>query len=261
MASNTGNVVPTNLTFTTGIVPIAVGVLNPANSPQTVWDCGVGMNYAVMTTVVTGSPVSFTIVLEGTYDGSNWTVLATTTNVAGENQFAASSVPFTNLRARCTAVSGGTNPTVDVFVTASQQALDSTVTGASAATNGIGTKVALGSVSPTTAQSAATSGVGTTVDFGSAVGTIEWQIVPTGTVTAGQVSMQVSLDGATWFSPPTAAFNNLSQATLANPYVLVTGTNALFDLGTGNVACRYARANITTPITGGATLTVLISGY
>lgn len=261
MAGNTLTSVQTNQTFTTGVVPLAQGVLNPANSPQNVWDCGVGMYFASMTTTVTGSPASFTILLEGTYDGSTWFTLATTTNVAGETVFGSSTAPFTNLRARCSAVSGGTNPTVDVFVTASENAVQSTATGSAAATNGIGSKVAVGSISPTTAQSAATTGNGTVVDFGSAVGTLMWQIVPTGTVTAGAVAMEISLDGATWFTPPTAIFSNYSGATLANPYVLVTSTNALFDIGTGNIAVRYARARISSNVTGGATVTVQISGY
>lgn len=120
MAANTGTAAPSNQTFTTGVVPIVVGVLNPANSPQTTWDAGVGMTYASVTTVVTGSPASFTILLEGTYDGNTWTTLATLTNTAGETQFSTGLVPFTNLRARCTAVSGGSSPTVNVFATASQ---------------------------------------------------------------------------------------------------------------------------------------------
>lgn len=135
MAGNTTASVQSNLTFTTGVVPIVVGVLNPANSPQSVWDCGVGMNYASIDTVVTGSPASFTIVLEGTYDGNTWTTLATTTNVAGEVQYSTGAIPFTNLRARCTAVTGGSSPTVNVFVTASQTPIQITAGGTSPANN------------------------------------------------------------------------------------------------------------------------------
>lgn len=272
MPGNTAASVQSNQTFYTSPVPIAVGVLNPANSPQTVWDCGVGMTYAAMTTVVTGSPASFTIVLEGTYDGSNWTTLATTTNVAGETQFSNGTIPFTNLRARCTAVSGGTSPTVNVVATASQTpftqttggALPGTVVNQGATNLGLqtGWPVAVGAVSPTVAQNAQTTGNGTVVDFGSARGTVMWQIVPAGTITGGAVAMEISLDGNTWFTPPTANFTNYSGATLANPYVLVTGTNALFDLGAGNTAARYARARISSNVTGtGASVTVNVSGY
>lgn len=131
MAGNTTTATQTNQTFYTSPVPIAVGVLNPVNSPQSVWDCGVGMTYASMTTVVTGSPVSFTILLEGTYDGVNWSTIATATNVAGETQYGTGLVPFTNLRARCTAVSGGSSPTVNVVATASQQPFQNTGGGTS----------------------------------------------------------------------------------------------------------------------------------
>lgn len=131
MAGNTQASIQSNETFYTTPVPIVVGVLNPANSPQTVWDCGVGMNYASMTTVVTGSPASFTIVLEGTYDGNTWTTLATTTNTAGETVYATGLIPFTNLRARCTAVAGGSSPTVNVVATASQTPLVRTQGGTS----------------------------------------------------------------------------------------------------------------------------------
>lgn len=106
---------PDNQQFSTTPVPIVVGVLNPANTGNFVWDCGTIYNFASMTTVVTGSPVSFTVVLEGTVDGTNWFTLITTTNVAGESQFSGTSVPFSNLRARCTAVSGGTSPTINVY--------------------------------------------------------------------------------------------------------------------------------------------------
>lgn len=134
MAGNTNATIQSNQTFTTGVVSLASGVLNPANSPQNVWDCGVGMTYASITTAITGSPASFTILLEGTYDGTTWATLATCSNTAGETQFSTGLVPFTNLRARCTAVSGGTSPTVNVFATASQTPFSATSGGASPAT-------------------------------------------------------------------------------------------------------------------------------
>ena len=134
MAGNTTATVQSNQTFTTGVVSLATGVLNPANSAQSVWDCGVGMTYASITTVVTGSPASFTILLEGTYDGTNWTTLATCTNTAGETQYATGLIAFTNLRARCTAVTGGTSPTVNVFATAAQTPFTATSGGTSPST-------------------------------------------------------------------------------------------------------------------------------
>lgn len=119
-----------------------------------------------------------------------------------------------------------------------------------------------GNVNPVTSLSAATTGNGATVDFGTAQQAISFSIVATGTVTAGQVTMQVSPDGVNWFTPPAPSatnlnFNNNSAATLANPYVLVTNTAALFTV-TAAVA-RYARAIVSTNVTGGATVTVTIS--
>lgn len=117
MPSSTTTSVQSNETFTTGgFVSLATGVLNASS-----WNTGVGMNYAEVTTEVTGSPASFTILLEGSVDGgTNWTTVATCSNTAGETQFTTGLVQFTSLRARCTAVSGGTSPTVNVVVTTSQ---------------------------------------------------------------------------------------------------------------------------------------------
>jgi hypothetical protein len=78
------------------------------------------MNYAEVSTIVTGSPSSFTILVEGSLDGQTWVTLVTLNNVAGETQWSTGSVQFLSLRARCTAVSGGTAPTVNVYVTTSQ---------------------------------------------------------------------------------------------------------------------------------------------
>lgn len=255
MAGNTLSAVQANQTFTTGVVPLVVGVLNPPNTPQFVWDCGVGMTYAIMTTLVTGSPASFTIVLEGTYDGVNYVTLATTTNVAGESTFATGLIPFTNLRARCSAVSGGTNPTVNVFATASQTPIVPN-------TGGIAPSTPLGTITAATTLSAATTGNGTTIDFGSARHAFTFQITPAGTITAGQVQIQLSLDGVSWSSVPTASLGNVSGAVLANPYVLVTGTTALFTVGSASLACRYARINVSTNVTGaGGSVSAIISAY
>lgn len=119
-----------------------------------------------------------------------------------------------------------------------------------------------GNVNPVTTLAAATTGNGTTVDFGTAQQAISFSIVATGTVTAGQVTMQISQDGVTWNTPPAPAatnlnWNNNSAATFANPYVLVSNTAAMFTL-TAAVA-RYARAIVSTNVTGGATVTVTIS--
>lgn len=104
-----------------------------------------------------------------------------------------------------------------------------------------------------------TSDTANVVDFNTVVQTISWQIVPAGSVSAGAVTLQVSLDGTTWVSIPAAALTNLSGATLANPYILVTGTQAV--ICAANVAARFARAIVSTNITGtGASVTVLVAG-
>lgn len=115
MPSNTNTSVQSNETFSTSPVPIATGVLN-----TTAWNTGVAMNYVEVNSIVTGSPASFTILIEGSLDGQTWVTVATLTNVAGENQFSTGSVFFLSLRARCTAVSGGSSPTVNIYVTTSQ---------------------------------------------------------------------------------------------------------------------------------------------
>lgn len=107
----------------------------------------------------------------------------------------------------------------------------------------------------------ATTGNGNPVDFGTAIDTVMFTIVPTGTITGGTVSMKISTDGVNFFQPPTAVIQNFSGATQANPYVLVTSTNALFDIGTVGMAIRYARADVASNVTGGGTVTVSIAGH
>lgn len=102
-----------------------------------------------------------------------------------------------------------------------------------------------------------TSATPNVVDFNQMAENVTFEIVVSGTVTAGTVTLQVSVDGKTWFSPPTAAFTNLSGATLANPYVLVSSTNALFTLT--NLAVRYAQVIISANVTGGATVSAYVS--
>lgn len=105
----------------------------------------------------------------------------------------------------------------------------------------------------------ATSGKGNTVDFNTTQRVITFQVVANGTITAGTVGLELSIDGSTWFEPPVASITNLSAATLAQPYVLVTATNALFAVA--NVGARFARTNIIANVTGaGGSVTTLISG-
>lgn len=104
---------------------------------------------------------------------------------------------------------------------------------------------------------ARTINAGSIIDFNQAVNTISFEIIPNGTITAGAVTLQISPDGVNWFAPPTANVVSQSGATAANPYTLVTGTNALFTVA--NCACRFARVLISTTVTGG-TVSAFISG-
>ena len=91
---------------------------------------------------------------------------------------------------------------------------------------------------------------GTAVDFGQSVSRVGFSIVGSSGVSAGAVTMQISVDGTNWVTPPTAAFTNNSAATLANPYTVTASSVAFFTLNTA--VARYARVNVTTPIVGGA---------
>lgn len=107
---------------------------------------------------------------------------------------------------------------------------------------------------------------GVTCDFGSSKKTISWQVVPTGAITAGAVTLQISSDGNTWFTVPIASAQTpadglitLGPAAAANPTTLATGAQQLMCTNIA-VAIRYARANISTTITGaGAGVIVQIS--
>lgn len=119
--------------------------------------------------------------------------------------------------------------------------------------------VATGTTTPGTSLTAATAVAnGTTIDFGAAMRDIAFQVTANGTITAGQVTLQVSVDGVTFTAPPAASLTNNSAATLANPYVLATGVTLLATLK--DCGCRYARVNVSTTVTGaGGSVTALIS--
>lgn len=258
MAGNTGTSIQENETFTTGVVPIVVGVLNPVNTAQSVWDCGVGMTYAMITTTVTGSPASFTIILEGTYDGSNWTTLATTNNTSGETRFSTGIVPFTNLRASCTAVSGGSSPTVNVFATASQSPLLATVS-----SNNPGIVVSQGTSSATTSLSAAVGTVtGAVADFGTMRNAATFQVVVAGAPTGGTVTFFGSLDSSTFIPLTNASTLAGTAGTLTAGVLNMSGTtNALIRptvAGDDSFAIRYFRADVSGALTGGASPTVTV---
>ena len=256
MVANTNNSTPSNVTFTTGVVTLAVGVLNPPNSPQTVWDCGVGFNYAAMTTVITGAPSACQIVLEGTYDGSTWTIIATGNSTTGDTEILSSgSVFFTNLRARAVTVTGGTSPTVNVFVTASQTPMTVTTTSGTL-------PVAVGSINSGTSLNAATTTVtGNAVDHGFAALSTCFQITASAGTTAGAVTLNGSVDNTNYAVLTAATLLGGSGATVTNGVVTFTAPGTvLVSLGANNAAFRFARADVTTSMTGG-NVTAKIAGF
>lgn len=264
MATNTGSSVISNQTFITSVVSVLVGVLNPPNSPQTTWDCGVGMNYAAMTTQFPSAPGTVTILLEGTYDGSTWFTLATTTSVSGETQYSNGLLPFTNLRARCTAVTGGSSPTVNVFVTASQTPMvgntsgtipNTTVAQGSGTLSEPGWLVAEGYINPTQNLTNATTTVtGAVADFQTARQSATFQVLAGAGVTGGAVTFLGSIDGTTFTTLTTASiFAGIGAMASGVLTMTAAGSTLVSPGGVGNdmMAIRYFRADVTTNMVGG----------
>lgn len=243
-----------------------------------------------LTTLITGAPASCTIVLEGAMDGATWTTLATSTSTTGDTQFS-NGVPFNVLRARVSAVSGGTAPKIAVnlacytseqpasggagqvisgTVTANQGTANSAANGwpvkvtdgtntagvtapTGGSVTGNGQVVTTGNVVAGTSLSAVTSGNGTTVDFGSSKQMVNCVFTNAGTTSGGTLNLQVSVDGAFWVTVLTTPIN---ASALVNPGILQTNTNTI---SVQNQAFRYARAIVVAAITGGGTVSAFIS--
>ncbi len=108
--------------------------------------------------------------------------------------------------------------------------------------SGTSVATASGTATATTSLTAATTGTGTSVDFGASKSNITMAILVTGTVTAGVMGMDTSQDGTNWVSDGTVN--------------LATNTNTMLTVSAE--AWRFARARVTTNITGGATATCTI---
>ena len=65
--------------------------------------------------VPTGSPTGISTTLQGSLDGNTWVVIDTSTNTAGEVR-AVSGKPFAFMRANLGTLTGGTAPTVRVYL-------------------------------------------------------------------------------------------------------------------------------------------------
>lgn len=91
-------------------------------------------------------------------------------------------------------------------------------------------------VSSLSLNDASATGAGTVADFGAAK-TVVTMVVTAGVgVSAGVVALEVSQDNVNWYRHVTS---------------VTTNAPGVYQAGTLDLAMRYARANITTAITGG----------
>lgn len=96
---------------------------------------------------------------------------------------------------------------------------------------------------PHTSLSNATSGTGSAADFEVSRSNISMIVIPTGTILAGVVTLDISQDGSAWVPYATSVS-------------LLSGANQI--ISANGVAVRYARGRITTAITGGGSITCTI---
>lgn len=86
-----------------------------ANGSSTAIDLVTPYRTHTLQTVVTGAPTSLSVTLEGSLNGTNWVVLATSTSTTGDAQFAVDK-PVRYVRATLSALTGGTAPTVTALI-------------------------------------------------------------------------------------------------------------------------------------------------
>lgn len=112
----------TNVSASNPPVALVTGVIQRGDGITGDWnfDLGPGTAFssAAMTTTVKGSPVSCVAQLQGSMDGVNWTVLATSTSTTGDTQFNNQTAQFNVLRVNISVTSGGTSPTIAVHLAA-----------------------------------------------------------------------------------------------------------------------------------------------
>lgn len=75
------------------------------------------MSKFTVQTVITGAPTTVSITLDGSLDGVNWTVLATSASTTGDQQTVVDK-PQKYLRANVATFTGGTSPTATVYLAA-----------------------------------------------------------------------------------------------------------------------------------------------
>lgn len=132
-------------------------------------------------------------------------------------------------------------------------------TSISAPTAGIGNglKVETGNLAAVATLTTATAiSNGTTVDFGSAHTGITLALVPNGTITGGDVDLQLSQDNVNWITVATTAGVGITTGVnkFLNASVTVSATTDV-----EFPAARYARGRIIATITGGGSVTATIA--
>jgi len=109
---------------------------------------------------------------------------------------------------------------------------------------GVGIQVATGvQVSASTLAAVATTGAGSAADFGSARSNVTLVITTSAGVSAGAVALELSQDNTNWFR--------------RTPVTTNAASTVFQDSAVG--AWRYARANVTTGITGGTVSATLMA--
>jgi len=227
--SNTTTSVQSNETFSTGgFVSLATGVLNTSS-----WNTGVGMNYAEITTQVAGTPASFTVLLEGSVDGgATWSTIATCSNTSGETQFSTGLIQFTSLRARCSAVSGGTTPTINCVVTTSQTPFTVTSGGSgNASTVSIASPID-GNGNVKVSQQGAVVDAQTSNRYQSVSSTGTSAAAPA----AGTVIASVAVFDFYYQVDVQVGFGATAEATATDNFVLKAGSTTLYTLPATNLA-------------------------
>lgn len=101
----------------------------------------------------------------------------------------------------------------------------------------------MASTTPQTTLSGKATGAGVTIDFTDAKAKVTAVLVPSGSVTGGLVALEASQDGVNWvtvyiFDPGFTAANQFYSNT--------------------NGAFRYWRGNVTSPITGGGSVSATL---
>lgn len=80
-------------------------------------DLLVGRTSFTMQTVVTGAPTTVSVTLQGSLDNVNWSTIATSTSTTGDQQYSVDK-PQRYVRANLGTLTGGTAPTVTVYIIA-----------------------------------------------------------------------------------------------------------------------------------------------